>query len=1199
MPTDPPRAVFLSYARDDADAARRIAEALRAAGIEVWFDQSELRGGDAWDANIRRQIKECALFVPVISQHTRARAEGYFRREWKLGVERTHDMAEDVAFIVPIVVDDTPDAQSRVPDKFREVQWTRLPGGETPPAFVERVKALLAGGDVARASPGLHRPGEGGRPVGVETVGRETNATPKPRRASAWRWLAAAAVVIGAIVALALWQQWRKPENPASGLTPPVAEVRQLVQQALTLLRGANVVRADLETAEQFFEKAKALDPTDGEVWAIGAMIDTGYVGARYDTSDTRKGEARTKAARALKFAPNSFEARLAQAMVLNTVVAEPSVRPEAGRLVKSLLDEKPDDRWALIQKGKLLSLEGRNDEAVVYYRRANDPVGEGWTYLALGRLADAEAAADRAISAGFSVAGLLLKANIEVQLREDLEAAQAAIDQLPASELLEDQGAMRAAMIRFYRREPDKVLAIMRAVPQDWLWVNDAPWPKAEWTAWAHLTANRPAAAQTDWRAGLRLVEERLATRSNDPPLLYQKAWFLAFLGERDEAERSLQLYQQLRGQHENEITGDTALVYLYMFPGRHDEIVNLMAAELARNRSLRADLRYAPWWDPLRGDPRFEALLRETLPKGAKPFDDPKPEAGNQNRPAEPAKIDQKSIAVLPFANMSENKDASAFFADGMHEDVITDLALIRELRVVSRTTAETYRGTKKSLRQIGEELRVAYILEGSVRRIGNKVRVTGQLIDARTDGHVWAKSYDRDLTDVFAIQSELAQAIATALQAALSPQEKALLERRPTANLAAYDLFLKAREVRNQGAITPNSLQKQATLLRSAVTLDPEFALAWAELNYTCGLGYLNFHDTTDRTRAEAKTAIENAVRLAPDEPSVIRSLGDFHYFLQRDYARAMEQYEKFARLQPNEPTVYYSIGNVRRRQGRWAEAAANYRKAVQLDPGDRRPARQLVNVLTFCRRYEEAITEQRRFVALWPDALDERYVLAMLHFKASGSAQEMTEFFAALPPEQRESDPVLSFRREWARISGDFAEAVRLSARHASFDDFPADSGVGAVDAAVTLAAAGDRAAACARLPEVSANLRSRLELDPNNAVLWSELGKMEAILGHREEALRCVGRAMQLLPESLDALTGPGFRAALAFVHTWTGDKNAAIEEYARLLKGSPGGVIRDWSNVHSLKHGPWAWPLRDDPRFQALLADPKNNAPLF
>jgi tetratricopeptide (TPR) repeat protein len=625
--SDSGRAVFLSYASQDAEVARRIADTLRAFGVEVWFDQSELRGGDAWDANIRRQIKDCALFVPVISQHTQERAEGYFRREWKLGVERTHDMAEDVAFIVPVVVDDTSDASARVPDKFREVQWTRLPGGETPAAFVERVKVLLAGPIMETGRP---------RPV-ARDEGVAAPGAGQRRRAGVWFWVAAAVMAVAAGATAVIWQPWRTPENPTVRLAAPVSEARQLVQQARTLLWGPNISRADLETGEQLFEKAKALDPTDAEVWAVGALTDMRYFVCYFDRSDTREGQARTKAARALKLAPDSFEARLVQVCVLSSVVADSSIRPEAERLIKSLLDEKPDDPRVLDAKGSLLAVEGRDDEAAVYYRRANDPISEGWAYYRLGRMADAEAAADRAIASGHSVTGLLLKAHVKVYGREDLEAAQAAIDQLPASELLEEEPATRAAGIRFFRHELEKVLEILRAVPRDWIWFGGSEIPKAMFTGYAHHLTNHPAAAQADWRAALRLIDERLATQSNNPPLIGRKAHLLALLGERDEAERDLRLYQQLQGQRDGQITVDTAGIYVLL--GRREEIIDVLAAALKDPKAglfLHADLRFNPVWDPLRGNPRFEKLLRDTLPKGAKPFDDQKP-AG---RPAPEAK-------------------------------------------------------------------------------------------------------------------------------------------------------------------------------------------------------------------------------------------------------------------------------------------------------------------------------------------------------------------------------------------------------------------------------------------------------------------------------------------------------------------------------------------------------------------------------
>src|SRR5271165_1600678 len=408
MPASPQstanRAVFLSYAREDAAAAGRIAEALRSNGVEVWFDQSELRGGDAWDQKIRRQIDACTLFVPVVSRSTEERGKGYFRLEWKLAVEQTHLLMEGVPFLVPVVVDDTPDSAAAVPPEFRRVQWTRMPGALASPQFVEHVKRLLGGQGAAPAAVG------------------------------------------------------------------------------------------------------------------------------RGDSS--RSGPA----------------------------ASAPKTGPAAGR-------------WLLAGGA----------------------------------------------AAAVAVAGWLL-----------------------------------------LRPAPPKTAAEAKPAP--------------------------PAAAA-----------------------------------------------------------------------------------------------------------------------------------------------VNDKSIAVLPFENMSEEKD-SLFFTDGIHEDILTNLALVRDLHVVSRTSVMQYRGTTKTIGQIGSELHVAYVLEGSVRRAGNKVRVTGQLINARTDEHVWAKAYDRDITDIFAIQSELSQEIAGALAAALSPQEKSLLERRPTESLAAYDAYAKGRDLRERNSLSTKEVIAE---FEKAVKLDPKFAIAWAQL------------------------------------------------------------------------------------------------------------------------------------------------------------------------------------------------------------------------------------------------------------------------------------------------------------------------------------------------------------------------------
>jgi TolB-like protein len=760
MPTPPPApvrgAVFLSYAREDTASASRIADALRNSGIEVWLDQSELRGGDAWDQKIKRQIKDCVLFVPLISEATQSRGEGYFRLEWRLAVDRTYLMAEGVPFLFPVAIDGVSEGEAIVPPEFLGVQWTRLPQGALPQAFGEQIRRLLAA----------------------------------PRTAP-----------------------------PASHTPHPFPRLKKFPVHT----------------------------------WAMAALI---------------------------------------------TVVV--------------------------------------------------------------------------------------------------LAAAAAWVLRRPSSAV-------------------------------------DAP--------------------------------------------------------------------------------------------------------------------------------------------------------------------ISSKSIAVLPFANLSSEKDRE-FFADGIHEDLLTNLTLIRALRVVSRTTVAQYRGTDKPIRQIAQELGVAYILEGSVQRVGGHVRVTGQLIRAASDEPVWAKSYDRDLTDIFAIQSELAKAIAGALEAVISPREKSLLDRRPTENLDAYDLFLKARDLSNREEQSAVTVGKEIALFEKAVVLDPTFAGAWAELSDTCA--YASFADYEGKAAylERAKGAIEQAMRLAPEDPDVIRDVGSYYYYGLRDYARATEQYERLARARPNDPTLFNDLGLILRRQGRWAESLANTRRAVELEPGNANYLRNLEATLQAARRYDELIGVQRRLAAMFPDQLIEAFGVAELSLQSYGQVSEGQAFFAGLTPEQSTSPLGLSLREAWARDTGDLAEAARIDRLQPYFDESGEPHYRQAWNAAITLAALGDRHGAAARAGGFPAELRDRLASEPDNADYWGYLSGFEALLGHKDEALRCIDRAVALRPESRDALDGPTYAGIRALIYSWVGEKDRAFAEFKRLVS-VPEGVVFAPLNDFNLRHYPAYFPLRHDARIEALALDPKNSKPLF
>ena len=560
-----------------------------------------------------------------------------------------------------------------------------------------------------------------------------------------------------------------------------------------------------------------------------------------------------------------------------------------------------------------------------------------------------------------------------------------------------------------------------------------------------------------------------------------------------------------------------------------------------------------------------------------------------------AEALAKEDKSIAVLPFTNMSDDRD-NAYFADGVHEDILTNLAHIAELRVVSRTSVMQYRETKKSISQIAAELHVAYVLEGSVRRAGNVVRVTGQLIRAGTDEHIWAQAYDRELKDIFAIQAALAQEIASALSVAITPQAQKFIERRPTGNPVAYDAFLKGRELRNTAIPgQPAPLRQAQADFQTAVDQDPKFAAAWGELAVAHALHAFWEIDNSSARLARGDAAIARAVQLAPDAPDVIAQIGTYAYYAHRDYARAAEQYEKLARLKPKDPTVFNSLALIQRRQGRWAESLGNSRKAAELDPGNTGYSRSLLVTLMSVRRRTEMLAEQTRLGTLVKDKLTEEAFLAGLQFLATGSRAAYDAWLASLTREQADSALGISLRKTWASRLGDFAEFIRLDQLQPFFDGDGVEHHVQAMNAAGVYAAQGDVAGARQRLANFPAELHARIEREPANNRLRFDLALMEAMLGHKAEAVRLVREGAEMLPESRDALDGVNFSAAaLARVYALTDDRDAAFAELAHILR-----VPSLFGGVNGLRVDKWFISLRSDPRFEALLADPKNNAPLL
>jgi TolB-like protein/Flp pilus assembly protein TadD len=544
---------------------------------------------------------------------------------------------------------------------------------------------------------------------------------------------------------------------------------------------------------------------------------------------------------------------------------------------------------------------------------------------------------------------------------------------------------------------------------------------------------------------------------------------------------------------------------------------------------------------------------------------------------------KID-KSIAVLPFQNLSDEKE-NAYFADGMQDDILTNLSKIGDLKVISRMSVMSYRGEgMRNAREIGKALGVAALLEGSVRRVGNRVRVNVQLIDATSDEHIWAEDYDRDLTDVFAIQTDLAQKIASALQAKLSPNEKARLDRRPTQNPDAYLLFVQAHGYTNRMDMFHDTTLKAEPLFEQAIKLDPNFAAAFAGLSMVESWVYHSFDPVPSR-REKARLNAEQALRLQPDLPEAHLALGFSYYYGDRDYERALNEFDIARRGLPNESQAYMAIGAIQRRQGKWAESNANLEKAAALDPKNTDVLVNLCFSYIAQRKFETADQFLDRGIAASPQAFQARALKGFMAVLWKGDLSAAEKVFSSMPPE---SDPngLITWSRVWVlTLERRLPDALQLLERfrgETMFTTSTAPCPKAFLQGLIHLLQ-NDKTKAQPELEHARLVSEKLLREAPDDSARHGQHGLILAALGQKQEAIAEGKRAVELLPESQDALDGPQATDTLAQIYACTGE----FEEAFRLLDHL--FAVPSNLTVPMLKLDP-AWdPLRQDPRYQALI----------
>ena len=544
---------------------------------------------------------------------------------------------------------------------------------------------------------------------------------------------------------------------------------------------------------------------------------------------------------------------------------------------------------------------------------------------------------------------------------------------------------------------------------------------------------------------------------------------------------------------------------------------------------------------------------------------------------------KID-KSIAVLPFNSLSDEKE-NAYFADGMQDDIMTNLSKIGDLKVISRTSVMSYRGNAaRSAREIGKALGVATLLEGSVRRIGNRVRVNVQLINADNDEHIWAEDYDRDLTDVFAIQTDLAQKISAILQAKLSPNEKARLDRRPTQDPNAYLLFIQGHDYANRPDMFSDTSLKAERLFEQATKLDPNFAAAFAGLSMVESWMYHSF-DPLPVRREKARDAANEALRLQPDLPEAHLALGFSYYYGDRDYERALAEFEIAKRGLPNEAQAYMAIGAIQRRQGRWAESTANLEKAAELDPKNGSVLLNLAYNYMATRNFEAADKTFDRGIKAAPESFGSRALKGELAIRWKGDISVAEKELASVPPGIDPEGLVTLGRAEVLTLQRKFPEALQVIQKFRG-ETLIVRAGASCPKASLegTLYSyLGDKVNAQAAFEQARVVAEKLVRESPDDASRHGQLGFILAGLGRKDEAIREGRRAVELLPESQDAFEGPEATGALAQIYAWTGERDQAFNLLDHLLI-TPNGIT-----VPILKLDPIWDPLRKDPRFQGLI----------
>ena len=551
-------------------------------------------------------------------------------------------------------------------------------------------------------------------------------------------------------------------------------------------------------------------------------------------------------------------------------------------------------------------------------------------------------------------------------------------------------------------------------------------------------------------------------------------------------------------------------------------------------------------------------------------------------------------KSVAVLPFENLSSDKE-NAFFAQGIQDEIITTLSRISGLRVISRTSTAHYSSAPKNLPQIARQLRVTHLLEGSVQKTGDRVHINVQLIRADDDAHLWAQSYDRQLTDIFGVEAEVAKSIADSLQARLSPQEKERVETKPTTNADAYVLYLRGREYQTRPDNLLQDFKSAINLFDQAVKLDPNFALVHARLSATTSIVY-HFYEPIEAWKLKAQAEASDSLRLQPNLGEGHLALGLYHYYVEGDYEAALRELALATEALPNDGDVGLYTAAVQRRSGHFTQALAAYQHAEQLDPRNSITLYDASQTYFGLRDWRTAAERMDRVLALFPDSFNVRIQRAYVEFYWKGSTAPIKAALQSLPP-NLDPDGVVTFARWDVSLMDRDTNAAEKALANSPLDTITSQTGVplpkSYLQACVDVVR-GDIAKAQTEFETSRPAIEKLVAESPRSGTRRAQLGFLYALLGRNEDALREGKRAMELIPIEHDIIEGAVVKAFYALICARVGQTDEAISRIERLLT-TPFAVDYDDASITlSDLRTRWEWdPLRNDPRFQKILAGPE------